>query len=249
MTNRFLLKQFAANATNNGVFGSYDAGNPTITNNETEIQSLDAWLDGWIKAVSSGSQLPKLEEMQGLQYVICKAVKELYSEGIPVWLAGEVYYQYNSICSYIDESNNYCLYMNLTGQNGENPPSNDTTNWKKIFDSSDSVTNKLNTDLSNITDAGKINIRELFKYDTANPIIVTNGATLTKGGMLMVRGAGLNTSIQVFVNGAYTWRLADAGQQSVDIGNMFLVFAGDVITTAVSNATGVNMQLYPFLGE
>ncbi|MEE1282185.1 MAG: hypothetical protein UHK60_08070 [Acutalibacteraceae bacterium] len=113
----------------------------------------------------------------------------------------------------------------------------------------ETINSKADTDLRNITATAKTNIRELFKYDTANPISISNGTTLTKGGMLMVRGSGTNMSIQVYVNGAYTWRLANAGAQTTDVGNMFLVFAGDVITTAVSNATAVNMQLYPFLGE
>lgn len=243
MTNRFLLKQFAANATNNGVFGSYDAGNPTITNNETEIQSLDAWLDGWIKAVSSGSQLPKLEEMQGLQYVICKAVKELYSEGIPVWLAGEVYYQYNSICSHIDESNNYCLYMNLTGQNGENPPSNDTTNWKKIFDSSDSVTNKLNTDATNITDAGKTNIVNLFAV-SSQEVNISTPYTVEKAGMVTFRVYTQNNiATAISVNGIMrfygnTTTVRD-GVYSI------YVFPGDVVTgQGVNGKTFSPLKIY-----
>lgn len=113
----------------------------------------------------------------------------------------------------------------------------------------ETINSKADTDLGNITNIAKTNIKELFKYDLANPISISNGTTLTKGGMLMVRAAGTNTSIQVYVNGVYTWRLANAGAQTTDVGNMFLVFAGDVITTSVSNATAVNMQLYPFLGE
>lgn len=113
----------------------------------------------------------------------------------------------------------------------------------------ETINSKADTDLGNITTTAKINIKELFKYDTANPISISNGTTLTKSGMLMVRGAGLNCSIVVNVNGAYTWRLANAGAYTGDVGSMFLVFAGDVITTQVSNATAVDMQLYPFKGE
>lgn len=113
----------------------------------------------------------------------------------------------------------------------------------------ETINSKADTDLGNITNTAKTKIKDLFKYDVANPISVTNGTTLTKSGMLMARAAGINCSIVVNVNGAYTWRLANAGAYTGDVGSMFLVFAGDVITTQVSNATAVNMQLYPFIGE
>ena len=95
---RFILKTFAGSATNSGVFGSFKAGTPTTTTNPASIQSA-AWDNGWNDAVVTLGKFPKLEEMQGVQYVISKAVKELYKEGVPVWDADEEYYQY-SIVSY-----------------------------------------------------------------------------------------------------------------------------------------------------
>lgn len=127
MTNRFLLKQFAENG-DKGVFGSYQAGNKTVSSDPATLQSLTAWTNGWADAISNGSHLPAMEEFQAVQYLICKAVKELYSEGIPVWMEGETYYK-GAICSYIDSEGNVALYKNITGNNGVQQPALDIINW------------------------------------------------------------------------------------------------------------------------
>ena len=127
MTNRFLLKQFAE-LGDKGVFGSYQAGNKTVSSDPATLQSLPAWTNGWADAISDGSHLPAMEEFQAVQYLICKAVKELYSEGIPVWIAGETYYK-GAICSYIDSDGNVALYKNITGNNGVQQPALDIVNW------------------------------------------------------------------------------------------------------------------------
>lgn len=127
MTNRFLLKQFAENG-DKGVFGSYQAGNKTVSSDPATLQSLTAWANGWADAISDGSHLPAMEEFQAVQYLICKAVKELYSEGIPVWMEGETYYK-GAICSYIDSDGNVALYKNITGNNGTQQPALDIINW------------------------------------------------------------------------------------------------------------------------
>ena len=127
MTNRFLLKQFAE-LGDKGVFGSYQAGNKTVSSDPATLQSLPAWTNGWADAISDGSHLPAMEEFQAVQYLICKAVKELYSEGIPVWMAGETYYK-GAICSYIDSEGNVALYKNITGNNGVQQPALDIINW------------------------------------------------------------------------------------------------------------------------
>lgn len=127
---RFQLKQFAETG-DKGIFGSWQAGNATTSNDPATLQSLPAWVKGWAEAISGGSQLPAMEEFQAVQYLICKAVKELYSEGIPFWLATETYY-INSVVSYFDDNNVYALYQNLTGDNISTIPPEDTTNWKQL---------------------------------------------------------------------------------------------------------------------
>ena len=127
---RFLLNQFAEDANNNGVFGSYSAGNATTTNDTDEIQSLDAYKKGWSEATTNASILPCLEEMQGLQYLFCKSIKQLYKQGIPEWLAGEEY-EKNSFVTY-----NGLLYKNITGIYTEKSPDLDLINWEEFKSSS-----------------------------------------------------------------------------------------------------------------
>ncbi len=126
--NRFQLKQFAQNADNNGVFGSYSAGTAESSSDPETIQSLPAWLTGWLNATTSASILPRLEEMQGLQFVLCKAILENTKEGIPSWLPTETYYKY-SVCSYYDDAHPFDIYINKTGTWTTTNPAEDTTNW------------------------------------------------------------------------------------------------------------------------
>ena len=126
--NRFQLKQFAQNADNNGVFGSYSAGTAESSSDPETIQSLPAWLTGWLNATTSASILPRLEEMQGLQFVLCKAILENTKEGIPSWLATETYYKY-SVCSYYDDTHPFDIYINKTGTYTATNPAEDTANW------------------------------------------------------------------------------------------------------------------------
>lgn len=126
MANRFVLKQFAGSATNNGAFGAAQAtgaGVQPVANIE-DVQFLAAFEQGWNSATLTADKLPPLEEMQGLEAILCKAIKELYSEGIPVWIAGETYYQ-NSRAVY-----NGKIYRNTTGSYTANNPATDTTNWE-----------------------------------------------------------------------------------------------------------------------
>lgn len=125
MANRFVLKQFAGSATNNGAFGAAQAtgaGVQPVANIE-DVQSLAAFEQGWNSATLTADKLPALEEMQGLEAILCKAIKENYSEGIPLWINGETYYQYSFV------NYNGVIYYNTTGSYTANNPATDTTNW------------------------------------------------------------------------------------------------------------------------
>ena len=128
---RFILKQFAGETENNGVFGSYQAGTPTLSNNPEELQANKAWDKGWISAVSEDLQIPRLEEMQGVQYVLCKAVKNLYSSGIAPWDSGETYFK-NALCSFVNSAGDLGIYKNKTGKNEQTAPNLDGENWQNL---------------------------------------------------------------------------------------------------------------------
>lgn len=122
---RFVLKQFAGSATNNGAFGAAQATGAGVqpVSDIKDVQSLNAFEQGWNAATLTSDKLPALEEMQGLEALLCKALKENYSEGIPFWIAGETYFQYSFV------NYNGVLYYNTTGSYTNNNPAIDTVNW------------------------------------------------------------------------------------------------------------------------
>lgn len=78
-------KIFASSATNNGQFGSAQLGTKINSNDPDVIQALSAYDQGWNSATTGGTQLPTLEEMQGLQYNNSYQIAYLLQKGIPEW--------------------------------------------------------------------------------------------------------------------------------------------------------------------
>lgn len=128
------IKVFAGNATNNGVFGSLQAENPVTTTNVEQIQSLPAWSVGWNSATMTSEKLPPLEEFQGIQYVTTYQQAYLMQEGMPEWASTVTYYK-GSLTKEVT-SNGFRIYCSLTDDN-TNHLLSDTSNWKKVMDSSD----------------------------------------------------------------------------------------------------------------
>lgn len=128
------IKVFAGSATNNGVFGSLQANNPTITSDVEQIQSLTAWGEGWNAATETSEELPPLEEIQGVEYVTTYQQAYIMQEGIPEWAATVTYYK-GSLAKEVT-STGFRIYNSLTDNNTGNLLS-DTSNWKKVMDSDD----------------------------------------------------------------------------------------------------------------
>lgn len=129
---RVYQKVFASNASNNGVFGSLQAGNPTTSNDVATLQSLSAFENGWDYAIEQGDKLPPLEEFQGIQYGISYQQAYILQEGIAEWEATTPYYK-GSLAKTISGSS-FKLYCSLTDNNVGNAVS-DTDNWKLVMDS------------------------------------------------------------------------------------------------------------------
>lgn len=130
---RATQKIFAGNATNNGVFGSLQAGSGQLSNDVETIQSLPAYEQGWNAATISSELLPPLEEFQGVQYANSYQLAYNYQEGIPEWDSGTTYY-IGSLVKVIT-STGYQLYHSLTDNNMGNATSNQSY-WELDFDSS-----------------------------------------------------------------------------------------------------------------
>ena len=128
------IKVFAGSATNNGVFGSLQANNPTITSDVEQLQSLNAWGQGWNAATETSEELPPLEEIQGVEYVTTYQQAYIMQEGIPEWAATVTYYK-GCLAKEVT-STGFRIYNSLTDNNTGNLLS-DTSNWKKVIDSDD----------------------------------------------------------------------------------------------------------------
>lgn len=128
------IKVFAGSATNNGVFGSLQANNPTTTSDVEQLQSLSAWSEGWNAATETSEELPPLEEIQGVEYVTTYQQAYLMQEGIPEWASSVTYYK-GSVVKEVT-STGFKIYNSLTDNNTGNLLS-DTSNWKLVMDSDD----------------------------------------------------------------------------------------------------------------
>ncbi len=123
---------FAGSASNNGQFGSAQAGTQVTSNDLDVLQQLDAWASGWNSATISSQRLPTLEEMQGIQYVLTSQVAYLFQEGIPEFLLAAEYHQ-NSI---VKKPGTYELYGSIIDDNTGNalPSQADNTEWQYLGD-------------------------------------------------------------------------------------------------------------------
>lgn len=128
------LKVFASGASNNGVFGSLQANNPTTTTDIEAIQSLPAWGSGWNSATASSEMLPPLEEMQGVQYVETYQTAYILQEGVPEWLSTCEYHEGSMVKENI--TGGFKIYTSLVENNINNALS-DTSKWKVVMNSTD----------------------------------------------------------------------------------------------------------------
>lgn len=129
---------FGGNSSQNGQFGSANAGTFILNNDPDVIQGLPAWGSGWNSATISGEKLPALEEVQGIHYVETRQIAYLFQEGIPEYDLDTEYHE-NSI---VKESGTVKLYKSLTDNNEGNPLS-DSLNWSMVVDL-DSISAKNN---------------------------------------------------------------------------------------------------------
>lgn len=166
---RATQKIFAGSATNNGVFGSLQAGSGQLSNDVETIQSLPAYEQGWNAATISSELLPPLEELQGVQYVNSYQLAYMFQEGIPEWDSATTYYQGSVVKVY--SSSGTFLYSSITNDNIGNDPTTSTSNWVQFGSLPDQTGNSgkflttngsqaswgdaATTDLSNITAEAK----------------------------------------------------------------------------------------------
>ena len=166
------IKVFAGSATNNGVFGSLQANNPTITSDVEQLQSLNAWGEGWNAATETSEELPPLEEIQGVEYVTTYQQAYIMQEGIPEWAATVTYYK-GCLAKEVT-STGFRIYNSLTDNNTGNLLS-DTSNWKKVIDSDDLYA----FDSAVVHDTGNETITGVKTFKGNNRIAALQNSTVT----------------------------------------------------------------------
>lgn len=154
---RFIPKQFAENSTTSVVFGSFqeqggNVGDGTISSDPATLQGGTAWPLGWSAATDNFFQIPRGEEMEGLERVLSAAIIQQFTDGLTFWQSEMPVTQYQTIVQYQTGSDLPKLYINITGSSTSTPPDSDTTNWYMFLDTGVSLAN---VDLSNVSNAGR----------------------------------------------------------------------------------------------
>lgn len=120
-------KIFASDASNNGVFGSLQANDPTYSQDPDAIQGRTAYADGWDSATYSAEKLPPLEEFQALQYLFSRQIAYILQEGVAEWNTSTTYYK-GALVKAIQSDGSFVLYASLVDNNTGNQVT-DTTKW------------------------------------------------------------------------------------------------------------------------
>lgn len=117
-------------------FGTTQTGKPVYSTDLSTLQTTN-YQQGWQDAVIA-DKAPFLEEMNGVQYGLSYQIAYNQQMGIPEWLSTQDYYT-NSRAMGSDGN----IYKSLTDDNvGNNPISDDGTNWVNILEGLyDKITN------------------------------------------------------------------------------------------------------------
>lgn len=110
-----------------GQFGSAKAGTYLGTKDVATIQSLPAWSNGWIDAVTPTHQFPTLPERTAVDYVQSYQNAYLLQKGVAEWDSGTTYYT-GDFCKGVGEGK---LYISLA-DNNINHAVTDSTYWEEF---------------------------------------------------------------------------------------------------------------------
>lgn len=111
-----------------GQFGSAKAGTPNNTQDVAEIQSLQAYSNGWGSAIITSRNFPPIEEVTGVLKTISYQGCYLLQEGIPEYDVNTEYSNTSIVKSV--SGNELIFYISLQNNNTGNPLT-DTTYWAR----------------------------------------------------------------------------------------------------------------------
>lgn len=128
------MKTFGAsgNVAEFGQIGSDTLGSPVNTKDPATIQALASYLSGMFSITASGTQAPRLEDLNSLFYLITHQFAYLMQAGVPEWHVDQDYY----IGGMARVGSK--VYIAQTGDditpNVGNNPETDAINWKNFLD-------------------------------------------------------------------------------------------------------------------
>ena len=114
-----------------GQFGSAKSGAKLNTADVATIQALSAYDKGWSAAVVSTRNFPPIEEVTGVLKTLSYQACYLLQEGIPEWDATTVYS--NTSVTKVINGNQLDFYISKREQSGNQPQTDDGTNWVKAI--------------------------------------------------------------------------------------------------------------------
>lgn len=158
-----------------GQFGSALAGTYNGTSDVATIQSLSAWSEGFIGAVTPQNQYPPLPEMTGALKVLSYQENYILQQGIPEWDSETTYYT-NGFCAF-----DGLIYKSIADSNLNNQPDEEPTYWEVYG----AVSDYADQNLSNLTNLG--NARLMYRPFTIDTGTTLNGKnnTLTYSGSVI----------------------------------------------------------------
>jgi len=124
---RKLQKIFGADSGAQGVttYGSPASGTPVYSKDLDAIQTA-AWDGGWASAALSGTEIPTFQDFNAIHYATTSQLAYLNQMGVYEWNTAQDYYT-GSIVNVAG-----VLYSAVQDNTGENPTTDDGSNWEQI---------------------------------------------------------------------------------------------------------------------
>jgi len=118
-----------------GQFGSDAAGTPTTTKDLDQIQALSQFAGGWYDATANAAEPPRIQDRNGLDYLMTTQLAYLLQKGVPEWLdsATQRYYAGKSIVSRSDGIYMAILGDDSTNINAQKDPATEPLWWSLIY--------------------------------------------------------------------------------------------------------------------
>lgn len=180
-----------------GEFGSLAAGTPTASTSVAVIQSLDAWLKGWLEAIV-GDNGPPIEDMNGFGFVVTTQLAYIFQQGVPEWDTTTPYYKGSLVNS------GGVLYTSLTDNNVGNALSS-TTNWQVAGTRTVTVATGTTADAS---------VADYYRVDaSAGPITIALPA--------LASSLGVKFRIKKIDSSANDVTVQGSASEFIDFGNIF----------------------------